>query len=722
MSTCPACRAPTIPEASFCAVCGEKLPEHGAGQSLDAYQRILTLVFVDLVRATQASQSLDLDAYDDLIGNLHGMVDQVVESYRGMVLQRYGDGVLACFGHRRDGEDAVLAGTSAALSLARQSPNRLGGRHVRVGVHAGQVMCRLDQGGRLMPQVTGLHVNLAARLQEQAEIGGVAITWSSLAGLSRLAKVEASAPRSVVLKGIDAPVELVDVSDLTLLGQSLNQPALLERDEVLSQINGARLGDGPGFAITGPAGMGKSSILSGLSGAQAGDVAAIYISARASLSEAPLAPVRATLAKLFDPSSDVAALNADLTAKGLDSTEQEVAVLAHLLHPSNPLPVSLTPEKIRSLSIDVAARVLMHHHRTTTARLLFDDLHWADTDTLACLEKVIAADVVPPSHLIATGRGQPRVQEFIERTGLTEIALAPLSDDASARLIRSELGLDTGMVARIVDMAEGNPLYTLALARHAAQLGPHAENTELPTSIEATFQSIIDACGPQKDVVLMASILGRLVEPRHLRHLLPDRAQLSDELDGLKIEGILQSGPDGLQFGHVLMRDAAYNMIPARRRRSLHAQLANALRTAEPDLCATYPQILADHSLAAEDHDLIPGDCIVAGMHVLRDAGFAPAIRYFASAIESIETAHGDGAKAHPAYLPALSLEASARVQKDGFAHPNVLKSYNRLESAVQGDASVSMERMAALYGLFAHRVISGQLRSCRPMVDEMAR
>ena len=710
---CLACSEPLVQGAKFCGHCGAEAVLDAQNPEL----RVLTIQFVDLVGSTAYANSAELEDYDDTIAAFHALVSDVVTTYRGTVLQRYGDGVLSCFGLGHDGEDSALSAIAAGLSIAKSAPDKLHGHNVRVGIDSGQVMCRVGQTGTLFPQLAGLHVNRAARLQEQAQTGGVVISGETQSFLSRLAKLDITSHEQLALKGIDQPVEIIGVTGFTFLEQSDSGRKLLERESELSTLMGSTATT---FALVGPAGIGKSAVLNELVH-RLDTTPVICLDARANLSQTALFPViEAVRSELsLTDASPPSVLLAGLSGIGFAPSEQDLNLMASVLGLRDATPVRLPPEQQKARRIELMTEALHRLAQHKKAALAFDDFHWVDEESATVLRKLIN-DPGFTNRIVITSRRCDQMTTLIDEADIQAIDLQPLSDTAAYDALAAYKELKDETRRSIISGAEGNPLFLLALAERSRQLGNQAGNLPLPQTIEATFQAIIDGLGPLKDVVQCLSILGRVFDPEHAKFLLSDRTGIEDELRVLTINGVLHKRRDGLTFDHILLRDAAYEMLPGKRRRALHLQFADQLRQEEPELVARLPELLADHILAAKAHDQIPSACIAAGVRMLMAANFDPAIKYLDSAQVDMEKQAKGKFVTREEYLPVLSLHASALVQRLGFSHPNVLDSYKKLESAISYAKGTDRQRMITLYGLFAHRIISGEVRSSRELVDQM--
>ncbi len=166
-----------------------------------AERRILTICFVDLVASTEMAERLGLEDYDATLQGFHALTARVFAAFRGRVIQHYGDGVLACFGIDEGPEDAALTGLGCALAMVDTVSKDLPGCVARAGLHAGTFLCRVGAGDDGRPQLSGLDLNIAARVQGEAGPGKVMASDRFAGFVSRLAKLEVSETRSVRFKG-----------------------------------------------------------------------------------------------------------------------------------------------------------------------------------------------------------------------------------------------------------------------------------------------------------------------------------------------------------------------------------------------------------------------------------------------------------------------------------------------------------------------------------------
>ncbi|TWJ21657.1 adenylate/guanylate cyclase domain-containing protein [Micromonospora endolithica] len=143
-------------------------------------RRTVTVLFADIVGSTALVDRLDPEDVRRLQHAYFDTVSGVLGRWRGVVEKYIGDAVMALFGAREsDGHDAYRA-VRAALEIQRVLDGRpLAGAptlRVRVGVATGDAVVDLAaarDGGH--GAASGAVITLAARLQEYAPPGGVAL-------------------------------------------------------------------------------------------------------------------------------------------------------------------------------------------------------------------------------------------------------------------------------------------------------------------------------------------------------------------------------------------------------------------------------------------------------------------------------------------------------------------------------------------------------------------
>jgi class 3 adenylate cyclase len=179
MPACPKCGEENPERARFCWACGTAIDE--APRSRAEERKIVSVLFVDLVGFTAASEQADPEDVRARLRPYHARVKLEIERFGGTVEKFVGDAVMAVFGapvaHEDDAERAVNAALrilDALIELNEEHPGLE--LSIRGAVNTGEAMvtvgARPAEGEGF---VAGDVVNTAARLQQSAPVGGIVV-------------------------------------------------------------------------------------------------------------------------------------------------------------------------------------------------------------------------------------------------------------------------------------------------------------------------------------------------------------------------------------------------------------------------------------------------------------------------------------------------------------------------------------------------------------------
>ena len=158
-----------------------------------------TFVFTDIVGSTPLVEALGDDAWQELIRWHDQTLRAIFNRYGGTEVRQTGDGFFVAF---EDASAAIEAAVAVQRSLAEHRRGHGFAPQVRIGLHEAEASTRaIDFAGR------GVHE--AARIGSLA--GGGQILASVNTVQSTAARFPVSTPRSVILKGVSQPVDVVTI-------------------------------------------------------------------------------------------------------------------------------------------------------------------------------------------------------------------------------------------------------------------------------------------------------------------------------------------------------------------------------------------------------------------------------------------------------------------------------------------------------------------------------
>lgn len=132
----------------------------GARGSVSVDRMLTTVLFTDIVGSTQRLVDVGDRQWKEMLDVHDRLAEQQITRFRGRLIDRTGDGLMATF-------DGPARGIQCGLSLRDEVRNL--GMEIRVGLHTGEVERRGDH-------VAGITVHIAARVQAQAAPGEVLVS------------------------------------------------------------------------------------------------------------------------------------------------------------------------------------------------------------------------------------------------------------------------------------------------------------------------------------------------------------------------------------------------------------------------------------------------------------------------------------------------------------------------------------------------------------------
>ena len=272
--------------------------------------------------------------------------------------------------------------------------------------------------------------------------------------------------------------------------------------------------------------------------------------------------------------------------------------------------------------------------------LVFEDIHWAEPALLDLIEYLATWLREVPVLLVCLSR-----PELLDRrpawgaTGRIEssrIQLEPLGPAESGELLDALLAvneLEPALRQRVLDRAEGNPLYVEEVVRMLIDKGAVVRSEDrwvasgsgsevaVPESIEALIRARLDTLPTGDRAVLQtASVVGRIFQ-RSAVAAIADHEELDRHLEEAILRDliVLERSPDPeptYRFKHILVRDVAYATLPKARRADLHLGAADWLESWAGERVDEFIEILGYHleqaTLLRREVDGAVDDALVA--------------------------------------------------------------------------------------------------------------
>ncbi len=606
----------------------------------EAERRQLTVMFVDLVGSTALAGRLDPEELRTVMTGYQNTVAGSVSRFEGHVAKFMGDGVLAYFGwpqaHEDDAERAVRAALSMMQAISDLETPGGEAMAARIGIATGLVVVGdlVGEGASQEEAVVGETPNLAARLQALARPDQVVVAASTRALLGEQFDLSDLGPQN--LKGIAKPTVAYAVlgtrvlesrfeartagSELPMVGREQELALLMER------WRQAKAGEGQLVLLTGEPGIGKSRIARGAIDAIArephfrivyqcspyhGD-SALYPAIQQLRRAASFAQGETSERRLDKLAALVRQAGADER-----SAVPPLASLLGLEPDARYGSLDLSPEQLRSRTLEALADQLFGLARQRPVLFFLEDAHWSDPTTLElielCLDRAESAKVL----LLVTAR--PTFDHgFGGHPIVTRLTLNRLGRDQISTIANRLSGgkpLSEELLDEIAVKTDGVPLFVEELTKAVLESGVAG----IPVSLHDSLMARLDRVPDVKEVAQIAATIGRSFDYRLLMAI-ADRPE-SDLLSCLEklaeAELVFRRGrpPEATYtFKHALVRDAAYESLLKSRRQKLHGKILEALDADFPETAEAQPELMAFHytqagePLAASEKWLLAGD------------------------------------------------------------------------------------------------------------------
>jgi class 3 adenylate cyclase/tetratricopeptide (TPR) repeat protein len=605
----------------------------------------VTVLFADMKGSMELLAERDPEEARKLLDPVIEHMMVAVHRYEGTVNNLMGDGIMALFGAPLAHEDHAVRACYAALRM-QESVNRYADQvrrtegvpiQIRVGLNSGEVVVgAIGNDLKMDYTAIGQTVHLASRMEQMAKPGSIMMTADALRLAEGYVQVKSLGPVSV--KGLIEPVQVFEVTGVGAARSRLQAAAArgltrfvgrdAETEQLRKALEQARSDHGQVVGVVGEPGLGKSRLFFEFTHSHRTQGWLILESGSVSYGKAtPYLPVIDLLKAYFkiQDRDDHREIREKVTGKllTLDKSLESTlpAFLALLDVPvDDPMWQALDPSQRRQLTLGAVKRLLLRESQVQPLILLFEDLHWIDSETQAMLESLVES--LPTSRLLLLVNYRPEYQHgWANKTYYTQLRLDPLPPESAGEILNSVLGNDHGLESLkrlLIERTEGNPFFleesvrtlvetkVLVGERGNYHLDKKVERTQVPATVQAVLAARIDRLPPQeKQLLQSAAVIGKDVPFSLLQAI----TELSDEelrrgLTHLQAAEFLYETslfPDlEYTFKHALTHEVAYGSLLHERQRALHARIVEAIEALYPDRLIEQVERLAHHAVRGE--------------------------------------------------------------------------------------------------------------------------
>ncbi|HEV8311276.1 MAG TPA: tetratricopeptide repeat protein [Methylomirabilota bacterium] len=732
---CQSCGTQLPPAAKFCFECAQPVsagapgggrfaspeaytPRHLAEKilasrgALEGERKQVTVLFADLKGSMELLADRDPEEARRVLDPALELMMDAVHRYEGTVNQVMGDGVMALFGAPLALEDHAVRACYAALRMqdsGRQYSDRIRRTvglpvQLRVGLNSGEVVVRsIGSDLRMDYTAVGQTTHIAARMEQAALPGTILIPPSTLGLVEGHVQVTPLGP--IPVRGLPDPVEVYEVVGAGTARSRLQAAVARgltrfvgrdgEMDRLREALERAGAGHGQVVALVGEPGVGKSRLVWEFARSHRVESWRLVESGSVSYGKAtPYLPVIDLLNAYFRVSAgdDAREVREKVTGKLLTlerTLEPTFPVFLALLGaaPEDAEWRGLDPRQRRQRTLDAVKRLLLRESQVQPLLVIFEDLHWIDSETQALIDSLVQS--LPTARILLLVSYRPEYQHaWSGKTYYTQLRLDPLPPESADTLLGALLGADPGLesVKRpLIARTEGNPFFleesvralvetgVLAGERGAYRLARVPTAVQVPATVQALLAARIDRLSAEdKRLLQSASVVGKDV-PLAVLEAVSDLtdASLHDGLARLGAAEFLYEArlfPDiEYTFKHALTHEVAYASLLQERRRELHRRAGEAIERLSAERPDEAYGLLARHF--AESGDLAKGR-----EYALRAAERAAGLFAHDEALAQYERAR--------ACVEGLGLTEEVAAAEEAIGDVNVRR--GRLEAAVE--------------------------------------
>src|SRR5262252_580830 len=686
------------------------LPKHLAEKILasrhllEGERKQVTVLFADIKGSTRLLEGIDPEQAQKLIDPVLHVMMGAVHRYEGTVNQVLGDGIMALFGAPLAHEDHALRACYAALSMQeemRRHRERLGqpeetGLQIGIGMNSGEVVVRsIDNDLNIEYSALGHTTHLAARMEELASAGAIVMTATTLRDVEGF--VEVKPLGTVQAKGVTRGVEAYELTGTTAARTRVQAraargltPLVGRQSEVelfnklVEQTAACR---GQIFALVGEPGMGKSRLVHEFTRHQLSPAWLVLEAASVSYGKAtPYLPLIEMLRRYFqisdrDGSENIRQRVVTQVWELDNMLKDTIAPILSLLGalpderrsltsvgqdwlPQGPDLIDMVkrframdPPQRRRSTFDALKRVLIRESQRHPLLLVFEDLHWIDSETQAFLDNFVES--LPTARILLLVDYRLEYSHgWGDKSYYTQLRVNPLPPTSAEELLQHLLGRNADLAPLkelLIRRTEGNPFFVEESVRSLVEAGVligengayrpglRIDEIRIPSTVQNVVADRIDRLPlEEKRVLQTAAVIGVIVPFSLLQavtgvgeedlRLCLTHLQTADFLYEINLFPELE-----YSFTHAITSEVAYGELLRARRVALHSQILKAIEERAGDNVQDHLETLAHHAFCGESWDKAVSYSREAGAKAMSRSALREARSWYQQAFEALK-------------------------------------------------------------------------------------
>ena len=372
--------------------------------------------------------------------------------------------------------------------------------------------------------------------------------------------------------------------------------------------------------------------------------------------------------------------------------------------------------------------------------LIFEDLHWIDTETQGFLD-TLSESVASAQFLLLVNYRPEYRQEWGGKTYYTQLRLTPLGQAEAEELLRFLLGSAPGLTrlkALILERTEGTPFFMEEVVQTLAEEGAlsggrgnyNLETTPTELHISPTVQGVLAAridrlTAEEKGLLQQLAVIGRQFPASLVKQVV---SQTEDEvyrlLSSLQTKEFLYEQPafpeSEYLFKHALTQDVAYGTVLQERRKTLHERTGQAMEGLYRTSVSDHYSELAHHYSRSENAEKAVEYLSLAGHQAVQRTANNEAIGHFTTAIELLQTLPDSPSRSQHELALQVALGVPLMATKS-WAAPEVENVYLRARELCE-QVGETPETFPVLWGLWSFYVSRAAHKAAHELGEHLLR
>src|SRR5262249_16732305 len=392
----------------------------------------------------------------------------------------------------------------------------------------------------------------------------------------------------------------------------------------------------------------------------------------------------------------------------------------------------------RRRTLEALKRLFLRESLNQPLILIFEDLHWIDTETQGFLDTL--SDSVAPATLLLLVNYRPEYRHgWGQKTYYTQLRLASLGKAEAEELLAFLVGNDSvlkPLKQLILEKTEGTPFFLEEVVQTLVEEGVlrgergryRLEMTPTALHIAPTVQGVLAAridrlATDEKELLQQLAVIGRVFPLSLVKQVvLRPEEELYRLLSALQSKEFLYEQPALPEveylFKHALTQEVAYGTVLHDRCKALHERTGRAIEELyADDLEGRYSELAHHYQLSGTAEKAVEY-LHLAGQQALQRASYAEAVRHETAAVEQLKGLPDTPERAQQELTLQLALGVVLRTV-NGFAAPEVERIYTRARDLCrQGEETRQLAPV--LQGLWQFNILRAELQTARALGEQL--